>query len=82
MATFENSPSWCSSAGSSKIAIIIIPVEANQSNLFDDKEEEDFETEYDDGEHEEVTLHSLTVVWSSTLNRKLLAFQSCSKDKQ
>ena len=42
------SPSWCSSAGSSKIAINIIPVEANQSNLFDDKEEEDKKEEEED----------------------------------
>ena len=52
MATFENSPSWCSSAGSSKIAIIIIPVEANQSKLFDDKEEEDKKEEEGDKEED------------------------------
>ena len=32
---------------------------------------DDGDEDGDDGEHEEVTLHSLTVVWSSTLNRKL-----------
>ena len=53
MATFENSPSWCSSARSSKIAIIIIPVEANQSNLFDDKEEEDKKEEEEEEDKEE-----------------------------
>ena len=53
MATFEISPSWCSSAGSSKIAIIIIPVEANQSNLFDYKEKEDKKEEEEEDKEEE-----------------------------
>ena len=53
MATFENTPSWCIAAGSSKIAIIIIPVEANQSKLFDDKEEEDKKEEEEEDKEEE-----------------------------